>query len=97
MFCYQRKANEDMCQMCRCYLWACSLFYIFLVGHLLPLYIASILIVIMLIDWSLQTFLGIPSTNPRRLITGFVGGLGVGIFIWTGIGYLINIFNIKNI
>ena len=67
-------------------------FILFLVGHLLSLYIASILIIIMLIDWSLQKFINIPSTNPRRLITGFVGGLGVGIFIWTGIGYLINIF-----
>ena len=68
-------------------------FILFLVGHLLPLYIASILTVIMLIDWSLQTFIDIPSTNPRRLITGFIGGLGVGTFIWTGVGWLIYLLN----
>ena len=64
-------------------------FALFLIGHLLPLYIAVCLIVVMLIDWSLQKFMDIPSTNPRRLITGFVGGLGVGIFIWTGVGWII--------
>ena len=65
-------------------------FALFLFGHLLSLYIASGLIVIMLVDWSLQRFMGIPSTNLRRLLTGFVGGLGVGIFILTGVGWLLH-------
>ncbi|MCA1818761.1 MAG: DUF2085 domain-containing protein [Halobacteriales archaeon] len=28
-------------------------------------------------DWALQTWLGLPSTNGRRLVTGFFGGAGV--------------------
>ena len=32
---------------------------------------------IMLLDWSLQYFGIRESTNPRRLVTGFIGGFGV--------------------
>lgn len=31
----------------------------------------------MLLDWSLQYFGILESTNLRRLMTGFIGGLGV--------------------
>ena len=56
---------------------------LFLLGRLPSIYIASMLIVIMLTDWSLQAFMKIPSTNFRRVITGFIGGLGIGTIIWT--------------
>jgi len=36
---------------------------------------------IMFCDWALQEWRGIVSTNPRRLITGIIGGYAVG-FIW---------------
>jgi uncharacterized membrane protein len=32
----------------------------------------------MVIDWLLQEYLAIESNNLRRLVTGLVGGLGVG-------------------
>ena len=71
-------------------------FALFLTGHLFSLYIASFLIFIMLVDWSLQRFASIPSTNTRRLITGFAGGLGVGVFIWTEITLLATIYILAN-
>ena len=37
------------------------------------------------IDWSLQEFLHVPSTNLRRLITGLLGGFGLGVLIWSGV------------
>ena len=63
-------------------------FALFLCGQFLSLYIASGFIIVMSIDWSLQKFAHIPSTNFRRLITGFAGGIGVGMFIWTAIRFL---------
>ncbi len=45
---------------------------LFFVGHL-PNPVLSILFIGVLgIDWSLQNWLGIMSTNPRRLVTGIV-------------------------
>lgn len=63
-------------------------FILFLTRHLPPLWVAFALLAIMLLDWSLQTYANIPSTNFRRVITGFGGGLGVGTIIWTFIGIL---------
>ena len=64
-------------------------FLLFIVGALPNEIIALIFITIMGVDWSLQRWFGILSTNPRRLITGIAGGLGVGVLIWTGtaVGY----------
>lgn len=42
-------------------------------------------VAVMGIDWSLQKWAGIPSTNTRRLITGVLGGFGVGAMIWQGV------------
>lgn len=58
---------------------------LFVTGHLPGLLVAATGIAIMGIDWSLQNWAGIMSTNPRRLVTGVMGGLGVGVFIWTGL------------
>lgn len=57
---------------------------LFLIGNMPSVVIAIILIAVMGIDWSLQKWAGILSTNPRRLVTGVAGGLGVGVLIWTG-------------
>ena len=49
--------------------------------------VAILLCLVMLVDWGLQ-YLGIlESNNVRRLITGYCGGLGVGVlelrvFVW---------------
>jgi len=39
-------------------------------------------LLIMLTDWTLQYLEILMSTNTRRLITGILGGLGVGGIIW---------------
>ena len=61
-------------------------FILFLMGRLPSLWVAFMLLAMMLLDWSLQAYARIPSTNFRRVITGFGGGLGVGTIIWTLIG-----------
>jgi uncharacterized membrane protein len=56
----------------------------------LPSWIVSVtLISVMLIDWSLQEFFGVPSNNIRRLVTGLLGGFGVGSLIWGFFLYLL--------
>lgn len=60
-------------------------FVLFVSGLLPGIVIASAMILIMGIDWSLQKWFGIMSTNRRRLVTGIFGGLGVGVFVWAGI------------
>lgn len=57
---------------------------IFVVGTMPGSAFALMLIAIMGIDWSLQKWFGIMSTNCRRLVTGIAGGFGVGVLIWTG-------------
>lgn len=58
-------------------------------GALPPAWMAVLMAGVMLADWSVQEYLGIVSTNPRRLLTGILGGLGVatlywllGLFVW---------------
>jgi len=62
----------------------------FIVGQLPPWYYAVACMSIMLIDWSLQAFLKIMSNNARRLVTGIIGGFGIGCIIWSGITKVIN-------
>lgn len=67
-------------------------FSLLIVGRLPQWYLGLSLLGVMLIDWSLQAFVNIPSTNMRRVITGFLGGLGVGILFWSGFKYIISKF-----
>jgi len=60
-------------------------FVLFLFGYLPSFLIAVILIIPLGIDWSIQKFFAILSNNYRRLITGILGGLGVGVIIWKSI------------
>ena len=60
-------------------------FMLFLVGVRPALWFAILGIGLLLVDWSFQEFLRISSTNFRRLITGVIGGLGVGTLIWTAV------------
>jgi uncharacterized membrane protein len=59
------------------------------VGSLPSIDLAVLGILIMMIDWYFQEFFEIVSSNPRRFITGIVGGLGVGALIWTPIQFAI--------
>lgn len=65
---------------------------LFLFGKLPSFLIAFILIIPLGIDWSVQKFFGIMSNNNRRLITGILGGFGVGVIIWKVILLLIEYF-----
>jgi uncharacterized membrane protein len=67
---------------------------LFIIGRLPKWYFSLILLFIMLLDWSLQTFFKIMSNNTRRAITGIIGGIGIGSLIWGGISVLF--FFVKN-
>jgi len=45
-----------------------------------PWYVIIILLIPMIVDGCLQTFFGIESTNIRRIITGGMFGIGLGLF-----------------
>ena len=47
---------------------------------------------VIFLDWSLQQWFGIMSTNSRRFVTGIIGGIGVGGIWWKTIAYLIKRF-----
>ena len=68
----------------------CSALTLFAFGYLLPVTVCFAFIGILSVDWSLQKWAGIISTNSRRLITGILGGLGVGTFWWLGLRSVIN-------
>ena len=57
--------------------------FLLFIFNILPSFLFAIILIIPLgIDWSIQKFFLIMSNNYRRLITGILGGLGVGIIIW---------------
>lgn len=60
-------------------------------GLLPPWYYSLLFLGVMLFDWSLQEFLKIMSNNLRRVITGIIGGVGVGSLIWSGVLSLISL------
>ena len=58
-----------------------------------PPVIASVaLIAVILIDWGLQNYFGILSTNRRRLVTGIMGGLGSTFMLLSGVKMGLNLF-----
>ncbi|HPR29247.1 MAG: DUF2085 domain-containing protein [Chitinophagales bacterium] len=64
---------------------------VMVIARIIPAWWVSLLMLgVMMTDWSLQTFANIPSNNTRRLITGILGGIGVGLLIWTGLMLLIS-------
>ena len=70
-------------------------FVFFIFGQLPFWYYAVACMGVMLIDWSLQTFFEIMSNNKRRLLTGIIGGFGIGCFIWKGIDKIANLIIIE--
>ena len=65
-------------------------FALFCAGMLPPFSICLIFMAIIFCDWFLQKRFNIMSTNPRRFVTGIVGGLGVGSVIWIGVNYVVS-------
>lgn len=60
--------------------------------HLLPTFLtSSLLVAVMLADWTLQYCKILRSTNPRRFVTGILGGLGVGSVIWIALSYAVSL------
>ena len=57
-------------------------FYLFIFKLLPSFYISLLFMAIIFIDWALQFFHILPSTNYRRLFTGVLGGVGVGSCLW---------------
>lgn len=89
--CFQFR-NKPMPFCARC-LGACighMVSLILLLFNSLPsLKICILFMLIILLDWSLQQWFNISSTNYRRLITGILGGIGVGSAIWYFLGIII--------
>lgn len=67
-------------------------FTLFCIGLLPPFCLCFIFIFIIFLDWSIQEWFGIMSTNSRRFVTGIIGGIGVGAIWWRTITYLIERF-----
>lgn len=67
-------------------------FVLFCLGLLPPFILCLFFMLIIFLDWSLQRWFGVMSTNPRRLVTGIIGGIGVGVIYWRTITYLIERF-----
>ena len=60
---------------------------LFIFDYLPNIFLSFSFMGIMLIDWSLQFFKIQYSTNPRRFITGILGGIGVGSCQWSLLGF----------
>jgi len=62
-------------------------FLLFATRNLPTLAISLIFIAAMGVDWSLQKWFGMMSNNNRRLVTGILGGMGVGAIIWKTLSF----------
>nr|NSL49115.1 DUF2085 domain-containing protein [Dendrosporobacter quercicolus DSM 1736] len=84
--------NGKLMPMCaRCfgaYIGHIAALLLLLSDHSPSLWVCAALIALMLIDWSLQEFLGLISTNYRRLFTGLGAGIGIGTLQWHFLIYL---------
>lgn len=79
------------CSRCfGCSIGHISAFILFLAGLLPAFSIAILLIIPLAIDWVIQEYFGIMSTNYRRLVTGILAGFGVGIIIIRTVLFLIS-------
>jgi uncharacterized membrane protein len=87
-FCFRGKPMPFCSRCLGCSMGHIISFVLFIMGILPSFFIAIILIVPLGIDWSIQKFFKIMSNNYRRLITGFLGGLGIGILIWIFIRFI---------
>lgn len=85
--CFKIK-GEPMKICARCFgstIGHCLSFAVLLFGKLPPWYVSVLLLFPLAVDWSIQHFFKIMSTNNRRLVTGLLGGFGVGAILWSTI------------
>ena len=52
-----------------------------------PWWVSVLLVVPMAIDGGIQLLFKIMSNNPRRFVTGLLGGFGIGAIIWGTIAF----------
>lgn len=63
------------------FLGQCAAFAVLICRKRVPAWAAAVLLLTMGADWFVQ-YIGLrESTNPRRLVTGVLGGMGV-VFLW---------------
>ena len=67
-------------------------FVLFCIGLLPSFLLCLFFMFVVFLDWSLQQWFGIMSTNPRRFVTGIIGGIGVGAICWRTVVYLVERF-----
>jgi uncharacterized membrane protein len=71
-------------------------FLIFLIRGTTPsILLSAALLLVMLLDWSLQQYFGVTSTNLRRVVTGFCGGLGVASLLFSFFLFIISTLGFK--
>lgn len=58
---------------------------LFVIGYLPSWYWGALLLAIMFADWGAQEFFQHMSNNPRRVVTGILGGFGMGVLIWSAV------------
>jgi uncharacterized membrane protein len=58
----------------------------------LPYWVYFMCLTIMLIDWYIQEYLGVFSTNIRRLFTGIVGGFGFSCALFKTVLFAFRLF-----
>ena len=84
-------AGRRMPVCARCfgsYLGHATAVILFLFGVRIHWALGLALVVPMGIDWGIQRWLGIISTNPRRLVTGLMAGFGLGMGYMWGISWI---------
>ena len=84
-------AGRRMPVCARCfgsYLGHAAAVILFLFGVRIHWALGLALVVPMGINWGIQRWLGIMSTNPRRLVTGLMAGFGLGMGYMWGISWI---------
>jgi uncharacterized membrane protein len=66
---------------------------LFITGLLPSWYWGALLLGIMFIDWGAQEFFQRMSNNPRRVITGILGGFGMGVLIWSAVAFVYHLIS----
>lgn len=81
-----RGRRMEICARCfGCNIGHLGALVLFIIGHLPAWYWGATALGTMFIDWGAQEMFGHMSNNPRRVLTGVIGGLGMGILFWTSV------------
>ena len=87
-------AGRRMPVCARCfgsYLGHAAAVVLFLFGVRIHWALGLALVLPMGVDWGIQRWFGIMSTNARRLVTGLMAGFGLGMGYMWGISWVVNV------